>query len=122
MTIWTPDLTPFEGPLYLKLVKAIEQAIATGILSPETRLPTHRALADKLGVTVGTVTRAYTEAERRGLLAARVGHGTWVRGAADPANEWVIRNEDSQRIELWQNLPVQLDRGAIIRPLLTDLA
>ena len=49
MTIWTPDLTPFEGPLYLKLVKAIEQAIATGTLSPETRLPTHRALADKLG-------------------------------------------------------------------------
>ena len=60
MTIWTPDLTPFEGPLYLKLVKAIEQAISTGILSPETRLPTHRALADKLGVTVGTVNRAYT--------------------------------------------------------------
>ena len=26
MTIWTPDLTLFEGPLYLKLVKAIEQA------------------------------------------------------------------------------------------------
>lgn len=34
----------------------------------------------------------------------------------------MIRNEDSQRIELWQNLPVQLDRGAIIRPLLTELA
>lgn len=74
MTIWTPDLTPFEGPLYLKLVKAIEQAIATGILSPETRLPTHRALADKLGVTVGTVTRAYTEAERRACW--RPGSGT----------------------------------------------
>ena len=70
MTIWTPDLTPFAGPLYLKLVKAIEQAIADGILPPQTRLPTHRALADRLGVTVGTITRAYTEAERRGLLAA----------------------------------------------------
>ncbi len=43
-------------------------------------------------------------------------------GRRIPANEWVIRNEDDQRIELWQNLPVQLDRAAIIRPMLTELA
>ncbi len=66
MTIWTPDLAAFDGPLYLKLVKAIEQGIASGELPPQTRLPTHRALADRLGVTVGTITRAYGEAERRG--------------------------------------------------------
>ena len=35
MTIWTPDLTPFEGPLYLKLVKAIEQAISDAIISED---------------------------------------------------------------------------------------
>ncbi|EOD53536.1 GntR family transcriptional regulator, partial [Aeromonas molluscorum] len=56
MTIWIPELSAFEGPLYLKLVKAIEQAIGTGALTPNTRLPTHRALADQLGVTVGTIT------------------------------------------------------------------
>ena len=50
MTIWTPDLTPFAGPLYLKLVKAIEQGIVNGELPPQTRLPTHRSLADRLGV------------------------------------------------------------------------
>ncbi|HHQ4894870.1 TPA: GntR family transcriptional regulator, partial [Aeromonas veronii] len=61
MTIWTPDLTAFDGPLYLKLVKAIEQGIVNGELPPQTRLPTHRSLADRLGVTVGTVTRAYSE-------------------------------------------------------------
>ncbi|WP_162519081.1 PLP-dependent aminotransferase family protein [Aeromonas dhakensis] len=123
MTIWTPDLTPFAGPLYLKLVKAIEQAIQDGSLPAQTRLPTHRALADRLGVTVGTVTRAYGEAERRGLLAARVGHGTWVKGEhEDPANAWVIRKEEGHRIELWQNLPVQLDRAAIIRPMLAEVA
>ena len=93
MTIWAPDLAAFDGPLYLKLVKAIEQGIASGELPPQTRLPTHRALADRLGVTVGTITRAYGEAERRGLLAARVGHGTWVKARGvngantDPASE-----------------------------------
>lgn len=128
MTIWTPNLAAFDGPLYLKLVKAIEQAIKRGELPAQTRLPTHRALADRLGVTVGTITRAYGEAERRGLLAARVGHGTWVKEQGgksvgrDPANEWVIRKEEGNRIELWQNLPVQLDRAAIIRPMLGDVA
>ena len=123
MTIWTPDLSAFDGPLYLRLASAIEQAIVDGSLPVQTRLPTHRALADKLGVTVGTVTRAYSEAERRGLVAARVGHGTWVKGAnTDPANQWVIRTEEGPRIELWQNLPVQLDRAALIRPLLENLS
>ncbi|PJG59122.1 PLP-dependent aminotransferase family protein [Aeromonas cavernicola] len=125
MTIWTPDLTAFSGPLYLKLVKAIEQAIHEGELPPQTRLPTHRALADRLGVTVGTITRAYSEAERRGLLAARVGRGTWVKGAQDdPVNGWVIRKDEQEgtRIELWQNLPVPLDRAAIIRPMLAEIA
>lgn len=123
MTIWTPDLSAFDGPLYLRLASAIEQAIVAGSLPAQTRLPTHRALADKLGVTVGTVTRAYSEAERRGLVAARVGHGTWVKGAStDPANQWVIRTEEGPRIELWQNLPVQLDRAALIRPLLENLS
>ena len=99
MTIWTPDLSAFDGPLYLRLASAIEQAIVDGSLPAQTRLPTHRALADKLGVTVGTVTRAYSEAERRGLVAARVGHGTWVKGAStDPANQWVIRTEEGPRI------------------------
>jgi DNA-binding GntR family transcriptional regulator len=31
-------------------------------------------------VTVGTVTRAYGEAERRGLIQGEVGRGTYVRG------------------------------------------
>ncbi len=57
------------------------------------------------------------------LLAARVGHGTWVKEAsAGSANEWVIRKEEGHRIKLWQNLPVQLDRAAIIRPLLGEVA
>lgn len=34
----------------------------------------------------------------------------------------MIRKEEGHRIELWQNLPVQLDRAAIIRPMLTEVA
>ena len=47
------------------------------------RLPTHRELADRLGVTVGTITRGYAEAARRGLVSGEVGRGSFVRGPAE---------------------------------------
>ena len=51
-------------------------------MKPGSRLPTQRALAKQLGVTLTTVTRAYDEAQRRGLLTGEVGRGTFVRPAA----------------------------------------
>ncbi|MFY2557767.1 GntR family transcriptional regulator, partial [Corallococcus terminator] len=66
MTIWTPNLRGREGPLYRILADALGADIEEGRLAAGARLPTHRELAEKVGVTVGTVTRAYAEAERRG--------------------------------------------------------
>lgn len=78
MTIWSPELDP-AGPAYLAITRALETDIRTGRLAEGTRLPTHRALARALGVNVGTVSRAYAEARRRGLVAGEVGRGTFVR-------------------------------------------
>ncbi|RKR07205.1 GntR family transcriptional regulator [Kushneria sinocarnis] len=78
MTIWIPRLSG-EGPRYRQLMTAIEAAIASGELRPGDRLPPQRRLADALGVTLGTVTRAYGEVEGHGLVEARVGSGTYVR-------------------------------------------
>ncbi|TGG93228.1 PLP-dependent aminotransferase family protein [Natronospirillum operosum] len=79
MTIWTPEQLPADLPKYQAIAAVIRQAIEQGTLSPGTRLPPQRRLADMLAVTTGTVTRAYAEAERLGLLEARVGSGTYVR-------------------------------------------
>ncbi|HVP06715.1 MAG TPA: PLP-dependent aminotransferase family protein [Candidatus Acidoferrum sp.] len=65
-------------PVYMAIVKAISDDIARGTLSKETRLPTHRELADSLRVAIGTVTRAYAEAERRGLIRSEGRRGTFV--------------------------------------------
>ena len=51
-------------------------------MKPGGRLPTQRVLARQLGVTLTTVTRAYVEAQRRGLLNGEVGRGTFVRPSA----------------------------------------
>ncbi|MFZ2870443.1 GntR family transcriptional regulator, partial [Zavarzinia sp.] len=77
---WNPNLAGHDGPLYLAIADSLASAIADGTLPPGTRLPTHRDLAVRLGVTIGTITRAYAEAARRGLTDGTVGRGTFVRG------------------------------------------
>jgi DNA-binding transcriptional MocR family regulator len=85
MTSWSPDLDNRAGPRYRAIADAIAEDIAAGRLSPGTRMPTHRDLAWRLGVTIGTVTRAYLDAERRGLVAGEVGRGTFVKEPPRPA-------------------------------------
>ena len=68
-----------DPPLYARIVDALAADIAEGRLVPGSRLPTQRELAERVGTTVATVTRSYTEARRRGLVDATVGRGTFVR-------------------------------------------
>lgn len=84
MTIWIPTLANTAKPLYKKLADAIEQAIIDKVLAPQQKLPPQRQLADTLGVTIGTITRGYNEAERRGIVIARVGSGTYVKQQQAP--------------------------------------
>jgi DNA-binding transcriptional MocR family regulator len=79
VTSWAPALENREGPVYLAIADAIATDIAQGHLVPGTRLPAQRALADVLGIDFTTVTRAYAEAGKRGLVEGRVGHGTYIR-------------------------------------------
>ncbi len=82
MTIWLPDLTGVTGPRYLAIADALERDIAAERLKPGDRLPPQRDLAWALGVTVGTVGRAYAEAARRGLVGGQVGRGTYIMATA----------------------------------------
>ena len=85
MTSWLPDLGVHRGPRYRAIAEALAEDVRRGALPAGARLPTHRDLAWRLKVTVGTVSRAYAEAERRGLISGEVGRGTFVRAAAAPA-------------------------------------
>jgi DNA-binding transcriptional MocR family regulator len=78
--MWLPDLERRRGPVYRAIADAIDEAVQNGALRAGARLPPHRDLAGHLGVTVTTITRAYTEAARRGLTTGHVGRGTFIRG------------------------------------------
>ncbi|GGE03061.1 GntR family transcriptional regulator [Aureimonas endophytica] len=79
MTMWFIDQTALKRPVYLSLADQINRAISDGRLADGTRLPPHRVLADSLNVSVQTVSRAYEELIRRGLLSGETGRGTFVR-------------------------------------------
>ncbi len=75
---WSPVVQKHDEPMYISLVRALSEDVAAGKLPVGTRLPTQRDLADKLGVALGTITRAYSEAERRGLVYGDGRRGTFV--------------------------------------------
>ncbi|MCI1986089.1 MAG: PLP-dependent aminotransferase family protein [Lactobacillus sp.] len=82
------QLPQTHQPAYLRVITLITTAIETGELLPGARLPAERWLAQTLGVNRSTVQRALGELVSQGLLARRVGSGTWVNpdkwGVAQP--------------------------------------
>lgn len=100
---WIPTLSDREGPVYQRIVEALTADIASGRLRRGQQLPTHRALAKALGIDLTTATRAYTEAQRRGLTEARVGQGTFVAESMSQGRHAAPQPE----FDLSMNLPPQ---------------
>ena len=78
MTNWLPQITRNGTPLYIEIADVIENDIESGRLPAGTRLPPVRNVAFDIGVTNGTVSRAYKLACERGLVSGEVGRGTYV--------------------------------------------
>lgn len=92
------------------IVRLIAEDIRNGHYQPGDRLPTHRRLADKTGVAVATVSRAYEELSRIGLTSGEVGRGTFVRRAPGPRPTDSIRApQQPSEIDLSINQPAISD-------------
>jgi len=92
---WLPDLEAGAGPLYLRIADALARARANGDLQPGDRLPPQRELAQRLGVDLTTITRAFAEARRRNLIEAVPGRGTFV----------TLGGPDEPILDLSMNIP-----------------
>ncbi|HTN62202.1 MAG TPA: PLP-dependent aminotransferase family protein, partial [Devosia sp.] len=99
---WRPMVDEGPAPLWSRLVDTLAADIAAGRLRAGMRLPPHRQLAFMLGVAVGTISRAYAEAERRGLVESHVGRGTYV---ADRRPIPLAHRQSEGRINLGMNIP-----------------
>ncbi|HEY8335840.1 MAG TPA: PLP-dependent aminotransferase family protein [Tardiphaga sp.] len=81
--MWRPRLIESARMKYLGIVEALEVDIRSGRVSRGERLPAQRAIAEALGVDLTTVTRAFNEARRRGLVEAQAGRGTFISETFD---------------------------------------
>ncbi|MEA2778923.1 MAG: hypothetical protein QOK29_467 [Rhodospirillaceae bacterium] len=123
MTIWIPDLAGYGGPRYKAIADALATDLRSGRLKPGDRLPTHRELAYRLGVTVGTVTRAYAEAQRRGLLEGQVGRGSFLAQSSErPSGLTMPENDATALIELSLAFPPPKVSDALLQQTLGELA
>ncbi|KGF66699.1 GntR family transcriptional regulator [Hoeflea sp. BAL378] len=104
-TFWRPAIRKADGPVYLAIADALAADIHSGKLAAGVRLPPQRALADALKIDFTTVSRAYAEAGRRGLVEGRVGQGTYVRARSAGARQTVA----SGLIDMSMNLPPRFD-------------
>ncbi len=64
--------------IYRQLSEQIREAIATGRLTSDEKLPSVRELSRTLVVNPNTIARVYTELEREGVLCTRPGLGVFV--------------------------------------------
>lgn len=135
MSEWFSDWQLRRGDVASSLADALDQAIRSGRLAAGTRLPTHRDLSKRIGVAVSTVSRAYAEATRRGLIGGTAGRGTFVLDAPGrrdgaPSREGLrqlerlylplMQREDAINCSL--NEPLANGTGELLRRALTAVA
>jgi 2-aminoadipate transaminase len=75
-----PEQLESGAPVYLQIAGAIRAQVENGVLASGEKLPTIRALAERLDVNRDTVAAAYEALAAEGVVDAQVGRGTFVRG------------------------------------------
>lgn len=92
-------------PIYKQLIDEILEDIKQGRLNPEDKLPTERELAERLGISRGTVKKAYKELADNGVIDVIQGSGSYIHNnAALTGNE-----KQMAAIELIDSLLETLD-------------
>lgn len=71
-------------PLYVQIMDAVRRGLVRGTLGPEDPLPSVRELASDLRVNPRTVSQAYAQLEREGVVHIRHGKGTFVAPEVRP--------------------------------------
>jgi GntR family transcriptional regulator len=65
-------------PMYKQVTDQIKDAIASGTLKPETKLPSIREMAKELKISMITIKRSYADLENEGYILTRSGLGSYV--------------------------------------------
>jgi len=95
--------------------------IASGHLSPGTRLLPQRDFADQRGIAASTASRVYAELARRGLTTGEVGRGTFVRSALALPHP-ALSEPSFAPIDLEMNIPLLPQANGELAGIVTHMA
>lgn len=76
--------SPGSLPIYLQITELLIRDIAAGRLIDGEKLPPEREMAESLGIAVGTLRKALSELQSRGMLERLQGSGNYIRAVSDP--------------------------------------
>ncbi len=110
---WEPRLAPPPGLAHERLTTALAEDILSGAVPAGSRLPAHRDLAQRLQISLGTVTRAYDMLQRRGLARSEKGRGMFVNQSG---------TVEARRIDLSINLPPPVLTAPMLKALIGRVA
>jgi DNA-binding transcriptional MocR family regulator len=117
------DTSPMPRARYKAIVDTFAGDIASGVLPPGTRLPTHRQLAEQQGLALVTASRVYAELEAMGLISGETGRGTFVREIALPLSHGVDQQATAAgMLDLNFNYPSLPGQAELLRNGLRQLA
>ena len=102
---WKPTLENSKKPIYIYLADSLEADILSGKLTPGTKLPPQRELADFLDINLSTITRAFKLCEQRGLICSVVGNGTYISSDAASNSMLMLNSSHPNIIEMGAILP-----------------
>ena len=97
-----------DKPIYEQIVMQMKDLILAGDLQEGRQLPSIRALASDLRISVITTKRAYAELESQGFIETVQGKGSFVAGG----NTELLREERLRHIEELLGSAVREARGA----------
>jgi len=85
-------------PIYIQIVDEVRRALVLGTLGPDDPLPSVRDLAVKLRINPNTVSQAYRDLERQGMVYVRRGQGTYASpGQTDGAERRTLAEGVARR-------------------------
>lgn len=103
---WKPVLEEKrDQPIYSYLADLLKKDIMEGTLTPGTKLPPQRELADFLDINLSTITRAFRLCEQRGLLCSVKGSGTFVSSDAAKQGMLMLHPSEKSLIQMGPILP-----------------
>ncbi len=115
---WRPDFSANGKPFYLAIADALADDVRRGVVQPGEKLPTQRELAAAMGLDLTTITRAYAEAARRGLIVGEGRRGSFVRGGPAESGDALAGGEAASGM----NMPPEPEDGSLRRAILDGTA